>query len=117
MKSLSVDVFSDVVCPWCLIGTRRLSQVLSAWEEPLEATVRHHAFFLDPSTPAGGLDLQAMLRKKYGVDPQTMFGRVEAAARETGIQLDLSKQAFIYPTVRAHTLIRHAAEKGTQHAL
>jgi predicted DsbA family dithiol-disulfide isomerase len=117
MKHLQIDIFSDVVCPWCFIGTKRLSQVISAWDEPLDAKIVHHSFFLDPTTPPGGIDLQDMLRRKYGVEPRTMFGRVEHAAHEAGILLDLEKQRFMYPTVRAHTLIRHAAAKGTQLAM
>jgi predicted DsbA family dithiol-disulfide isomerase len=117
MTHLTIDIFSDIVCPWCLIGTRRLSQVLSAWETPLEATIQHHPFFLDPTTPSGGVDLQQMLKRKYGAEPRSMFGHVEAAARETGIDLHLEKQRFIYPTLRAHTLIRRAASRGTQLAL
>lgn len=117
MTELSIDVFSDIVCPWCFIGTKRLSSVLSAGEKPLRAEVRHHPFFLDPLTPPGGVDVQEMLRKKYGVEPRTMFGRVEAAARDAGIDLHLEKQRLMVPTARAHTLIRHAAAKGTQQAV
>jgi predicted DsbA family dithiol-disulfide isomerase len=58
-----------------------------------------------------------MLRRKYGVDPRQLWERVEAQAREVGIALDLAKQPRSYPTVRAHTLIRHALGKGTQRAL
>jgi predicted DsbA family dithiol-disulfide isomerase len=58
-----------------------------------------------------------MLRRKYGVDPAVMFARVEAAARDSGIPLDLSRQPRSYPTERGHTLLRHAGERGTQRAL
>jgi predicted DsbA family dithiol-disulfide isomerase len=116
MQTLTVDVVSDVVCPWCLIGTRRLQQVLS--ERPdVTATVTFHPFLLDPSTPDAGGDLREHLAKKYGADPDKMFGRVEAVARETGIPLDFAKVRRFAPTVRAHTLLRHADEKGTQVAL
>ena len=58
-----------------------------------------------------------MLRRKYGIDPQEAWARLEAEARKSGLELDLSKQRYNYPTVRAHTLIRRAHAKGTQRAL
>jgi predicted DsbA family dithiol-disulfide isomerase len=58
-----------------------------------------------------------MLRRKYGREPQEIFARAEAAARETGLALDLSRQSRSHSTVLGHTLLRHAAAKGTQRAL
>lgn len=114
----TVDIYSDISCPWCFIGTRRLAAVLAdgatADGEPVELTVRHHPFRLHPDAPAGGIDLPAMLRERYNVDPRVMFERVESAARDVGIPLDLSKQPRAYDTTAAHTLIRHAEAKGTQ---
>jgi predicted DsbA family dithiol-disulfide isomerase len=72
---------------------------------------------LDPNTPPEGDDIPARLRRKYGVPPEQLWARLEAEARKSDLDLDLSKQRFSYPTARAHTLIRHAAAKGTQGAL
>ena len=72
---------------------------------------------LDPNTPAEGDDIPARLRRKYGVPPEQLWARLEAEARKSDLELDLSKQRLSYPTARAHTLIRHAAAKGTQGAL
>jgi predicted DsbA family dithiol-disulfide isomerase len=116
VTAIPIDVVSDVICPWCFIGTRRLDQALEALPG-VEATVAHRPFLLDPSTPAGGTDLRERLRAKYGVDPETMFPRAEAAARSSGIALDFSKVRRTPSTVAAHTLLRHAIAKGTQHAL
>jgi predicted DsbA family dithiol-disulfide isomerase len=113
---LTVDVVSDMVCPFCLIGVRRLEQVLAETPD-VEAKVRFHAFLLDPSIPTEGRDLRETLKRKFGGDPEQMFGRVEAMARETGIPLDFAKVQRQASTVRAHTLVRHAEEKGTQQAL
>ncbi|HEY8431197.1 MAG TPA: DsbA family oxidoreductase [Sandaracinaceae bacterium] len=116
MRTLSIDVVSDVVCPWCLIGLHRLEQALEALPE-VAAEVRFHPFLLDPGLPDEGVDLRARLREKYGLFPEAMFARVEAAAHESGIPLDFSKVTCIVPTTRAHTLLRHAFVKGTQRAL
>ncbi|AKF11103.1 DsbA family oxidoreductase [Sandaracinus amylolyticus] len=116
MRELSIDVVSDVVCPWCLIGVERLERALESFPD-VRADVRFHPFLLDPSTPDEGVDLRERLRAKYGVAPERMFERVESAARESGIPLDFTKVTRSVATPRAHTLLRHAAAKGTQRAL
>ena len=115
--SLTIDLFSDVVCPWCFIGATRLEQVLAKLAGEVEAEVCYHPFFLDPHVPKQGLSVPDMLRKKYGADPKQLWARAEGAARESGLALDLSVQAMMYPTEAAHTLLRHAHAKETQGAL
>jgi predicted DsbA family dithiol-disulfide isomerase len=120
MAPLRIDVVSDIVCPWCYIGTRRLEQAIDSLGGAGSAdapVVAYHPFLLDPSIPAAGVDLRQQLRRKYGGDPEAMFARVEAAARETGIPLDFAKVQRMVSTVGAHTLLRHAAARGTQRTL
>lgn len=112
---LRIDVFIDIVCPWCFVGNERLERVLAGHDGPIVVT--HHPFMLDPATPPEGRDVAAMLRRKYGVPPEQLWARVSQAAQTAGIDLDLSKQRFSYPTVRAHTLLRHAEKKKTQRDL
>ena len=112
---MNIEVYSDVVCPWCYVGDHRLERVLA--EEPEPHEVRYRPFFLDPTTPNAGVDIADMLRRKYGADPRQIWARVESAARESGLALDLSRQRRQYPTLRAHTLIRSAEPRGTQRAL
>jgi predicted DsbA family dithiol-disulfide isomerase len=116
-KPLQIDVFSDVVCPWCFLGQQRLDRVLESLDPPVPVQVTHRPFFLDPDAPPEGDDIPARLRRKYGVAPEQLWARLEVEARKSDLELDLSKQRFSYPTARAHTLIRHAAAKGTQGAL
>ena len=115
--ALRIDVVSDIACPWCFIGTRRLASVIESHGEALAVEVRHHPYLLHPDAPPAGIDLQRMLAQRYGADPRPMFARVEAAASDAGIALDLSRQANAYNTAAAHTLVRHALEKGSQAAL
>jgi predicted DsbA family dithiol-disulfide isomerase len=114
-RPVAIDLFTDIVCPWCFLGNERLERVLATSGQPAE--VSHHPFLLDPNTPPEGKDISAMLRQKYGVDPKQVWGRLEAEARKSGIEVDLSKVRYSYPTIRAHTLVRLAAAKGTQRAL
>jgi predicted DsbA family dithiol-disulfide isomerase len=115
MKKLVIDVVSDVMCPWCYIGAKRLSTALEG--AGVDAELRYHPFLLDASLPEEGVDLRERLQKKYGADPARMFERVESEARSAGIPMDFTKIIRSYPTVHAHTLLRHAARRGTQRAL
>ncbi|WP_187344861.1 DsbA family oxidoreductase [Cystobacter ferrugineus] len=114
---MKIDVYSDIVCPWCFIGTERLARALESLGMASTARVTHQTFMLRSDTPRTGSNLHEELRAKYGVDPRAMFERVESAARESGIPLELSKQPLTYPTQWGHTLLRHAGAKGTQNAL
>ena len=115
--SVAIDVFSDVLCPWCFIGGARLEQALSGMTDEVQAEVCYHPFFLRPNIPKAGISVPDMLRQKFGVDPKQVWARAEAAAKESGLPLDLSLQSKMYPTDAAHTLLRHAHAKGTQRAL
>ncbi|HEY6078033.1 MAG TPA: DsbA family oxidoreductase [Polyangiaceae bacterium] len=117
VPNLTIDLFSDVVCPWCYIGATRLEQALAGMTDELQAEVCYHPFFLVPGVPKQGLSVPDMLRQKYGADPKQLWVRAESAARHSGLALDLSLQSMMYPTAAAHTLLRHAHPKGTQPAL
>ena len=107
---------SDVVCPWCYIGTTRLDQAIESLGDTVDVDVELRPFQLEPKLPEEGADLREWLGKKYG-DPEPLFRRVENVARESGIELDFSKVRRNVPTLRAHTLLRHARPLGTQRAL
>jgi predicted DsbA family dithiol-disulfide isomerase len=116
-RTLKVDLFTDIVCPWCLIGSVRLDKAIAALPADVSVDVENHPFYLDPNTPPDGYDVAEMLRSKYGRDPKTIWSRAEGEAKKSGIDLDLSQQPRTFPTQKAHTLIRLARPKGTQHAL
>jgi predicted DsbA family dithiol-disulfide isomerase len=113
---LVVNLVADFVCPWCLIGSTRLDQAIEELRTstPLpELRIVHQPFLLDPAAPKEGRNLRNHLRAKYGADPETMFGRVESAAKESGIPLDFSKIETFPSTVKAHTLVQHALDLGS----
>lgn len=97
--ALRVDVWSDVVCPWCYIGITRLGRALPA------AEVRLRPFLLRPDLPPEGLSIPDMLRQRYRVDPEAAFARVQAEAKRSELDLDPRRQARLVPTLAAHTLL------------
>lgn len=117
MAAINIDVYSDVVCPWCFIGQTRLDKVLDELKLTDKVIVHHKPYALMPDAPPGGTNIHELLKQRYGREPKQIFAPAEAAAKESGLALDLSKQQFSYPTIAAHTLLRHAEAKGTQHAL
>lgn len=118
---LKIDLYSDIVCPWCIIGQHRLDKVLAERFSGLDVKIEHHPYELHPSAPPEGFKLEDYFRMR-GInvaDIGNAFARPEAEARASGLDLtlSLSKQPNIYRTVHAHTLLRHADARGSQHAL
>lgn len=116
-KQLKIDVFTDVVCPWCLVGSVRLDKALAAVPDDIEVIVENHPFYLDPSVPAEGVDVGKILAEKYGKDPKEIWERVESEAKKEGVDLDLSRQPRMFNTAKAHTITRLSKPNGNQHEL
>ena len=116
-KTLKIDVFTDVVCPWCLVGSARLDKAIGELPDDVTVEIENHPFYLDPNVPREGVVVADMLREKYGRDPKEMGARVEGEAAKAGIALDLSQQPKMFATAKAHTLTRLAKPLGTQHEL
>lgn len=114
---VQVEVFSDVVCPWCYIGKRRLEQALGQFAHADDVTVTYRSFQLDPSTPADVTGtLAARLADKYGVglaQAKAMNERVTEVARTVGLDFRLD-DAHPANTMDAHRLLHFAAGNGRQ---
>lgn len=115
---LQIDLYTEITCPWCLIGQYRLDKVLKERFPDLAADIRHHPVLLMPDAPVDGLYIPDLLFKRYGVtDPKASFARAEGEARASGLDLDLGRQLYTYPTQAAHAIISAASVRGTQHQL
>lgn len=106
---LTIDVVSDVICPWCFLGKRRLDKAIAVLTaQPVE--VRWRPFQLDPSIPKSGVPRQAYHEKKFGTGPRLAELHkplVEAGERE-GIPYAFEKIAVTPNSLDAHRLIRWA---------
>ncbi|NKI98769.1 DsbA family protein [Novosphingobium sp. SG707] len=115
---LQIDLYTEITCPWCIIGHHRLDKVLAERFAGLEVDIRQHPVLLLPDAPVEGLYIPDLLRSRYGItDPKASFARPEAEARASGLDLDLSRQPWTYRTQAAHGLILAARERETQHQL
>lgn len=108
---MQVEIWSDVICPWCYIGKRNFEKALAGIPHANEVTVVWRSFELDPQAPAHyGETLEQMLSRKYGVslqDAAAMNARVTAVAASTGLQYRLA-DALPGNTLDAHRLLHFA---------
>lgn len=114
---IQVDVVSDVVCPWCFIGKRRLEQALAALREgrpELEVAVLWHPFQLNPETPAEGDPYFPYLERKFGGAEQVrrIWERVREAGAGSGTDFRFEDIVLRPNTLRAHRLIYRAQKLG-----
>lgn len=111
---LTVDVISDVICPWCFIGKRRLEKALKG--QP--CSVRWHPFQLNPEMPREGIERKSYRIRKFGSweRSQELDARVAAAGRGEGIAFDFNRMARTPNTLDAHRIIWLAGERGVQDA-
>ncbi|MGH9153453.1 MAG: DsbA family oxidoreductase [Acidimicrobiales bacterium] len=121
-EAMTVEIWSDVVCPWCYVGKRRFESALARFAHRRQVEVRWRSFELDPSAPAhagGDADLVGHLAAKYGVsreEARAMNDRVTAVAAGEGLALRLDR-ARRGRTFDAHRLLRLGAARGVQGAL
>jgi predicted DsbA family dithiol-disulfide isomerase len=109
---ITVDIVSDVVCPWCYIGKRHLEAALAQFDRPV--TLRWHPFFLNPDTPPEGEPYRPFLEKKFG-GPEAVAGiwsRVREAGHKTGIAFEFEKITLRANTLAAHRLIHRVQQQG-----
>jgi predicted DsbA family dithiol-disulfide isomerase len=115
--ALTIDVISDVVCPWCFIGRRRLEAALlqRAEREPtLPPIVRWHPFQLNPDLPREGIDRQAYLDAKFGGSQRAagIYERVRAVGARVGIEFAFERILRQPNTLDAHRLVAWAQARG-----
>lgn len=112
---ITLDIFSDPICPWCYIGKARLDRALERRpDHPFR--IEWHPFQLNPEMPAGGMDRIAYLQAKFGGTDGVMkaYGPVVEAAEAAGLALNLGAIERTPNTLDAHRLIHWAGLEGRQ---
>jgi len=122
VSKLRIDLWSDIACPWCYVGKRRLEQALARFPHKTEVEIVWRAFELDPAAPPVRDTSQSYverLARKYGTSPsqaQAMIDRLVDTAAQDGLALRFD---HIRPgnTFHAHRLLNLAHDRGKQDAL
>lgn len=114
---IRIDIVSDVVCPWCFVGKRRLERALAA-ESPGEIVVGWRPYQLNPDLPPDGMDRREYMRAKFGEERiAEIHKRLTAIGLEEGIPFDFDAIKRAPNTLKAHRLIKYAEAKGLQDQL
>lgn len=117
-RPLRIDIVSDVVCPWCVIGYRQLATALQATGAAHE--IHWHPFELNPQMPREGQNLREHLAEKYGSTPEQSEqnrARLASIGGEVGFALNFSDDMRMHNTFNAHQLLHWANLSGRQHDL
>jgi len=106
---ITIDVFSDPICPWCFIGKKRLDEAL-ARRPDIPVTVRWRAFQLNPDMPRDGMDRQSYLSAKFGGAARAadVYGQIQQVGSRIGIEFQFDRIPRTPSTLKAHRLIRLA---------
>jgi predicted DsbA family dithiol-disulfide isomerase len=111
-----IEIFQDLVCPWCRIGKKNLMDALEDFTaEPFE--LHYRAYQLDPSTPMEGADFATLMRTKFRADEsklQAMLQQVTQAGQASGLHFDFAQITKMPNTLKAHQLIAIAPEEVKQ---
>ncbi len=112
-QTVTVDVVSDVVCPWCYIGQKRLERAITAVPE-LDVEVRWRPYQLDPTIPAEGKDRRQYMIDKFGSEERIaeIHERIEGLGKDEGIDFAFDRIKVAPNTLDAHRVIRWAGAAG-----
>jgi predicted DsbA family dithiol-disulfide isomerase len=111
--SLSIAVFSDVICPWCFVGKRRLERALDQLGLRTTATLRWLPFELNPAMPPDGMARALYRAQKFGADKAAGLDQeMTARGLDEGIRFAFERIERTPNTRRAHMLIAHASRRG-----
>jgi len=115
-KKIKIDVISDVVCPWCYIGKRRLEKAMADVSADYEFDVVYHPFELNPGMSTSGSNQQEYLSEKFGGLERyhQITAHTTKIAAQEGLPFDFEKQKVSPNTRKAHALIQLAREQGLQ---
>ncbi len=118
---MRIDIWSDVVCPWCYIGKRRFEAAVAALPDAGDIEVVHRSFQLNPAAPPGETSKRRdMLMGKYRLSAaqvEAMDARMEQTAADDGLQFHLTADGLTGNTAHAHEVAHLARERGVQDQL
>lgn len=113
---IKIDIVSDVVCPWCYIGKRRLEKALDELKGTFDFDLEYHAFELNPDMPVTGVNQRAYLTEKFGSESryEQITNHTTQVAAQEGLSFDFSRQKVSPNTRKAHAIIQFAKASNNQ---
>lgn len=119
MQKIKIDIVSDVVCPWCYIGKRRIEKAIDKLKDQFEFEISYLPFELNAQVPKEGLDQKEYLSNKFGGGDRftQLTQHVTSVAATEGLKFDFNKQKVMPNTRDAHRIIWLAKQEGKQLAV
>jgi predicted DsbA family dithiol-disulfide isomerase len=115
---MQIEIWSDVICPFCGLGSKRLENALSQFEHRDDVTVKHRSFELHPGAPPGRTNsAREMLKKKYGLTDaqvEAQHARIEAEANAEGLVPYVLTDNQVGNTALVHELLAYASDQGLE---
>ena len=115
---IQIDIVSDIMCPWCIVGFRQLEQALGA--TGMGARILWHPFELNPAMPPEGQNLGEHIVEKYGSTPEESAqnrAKMREMGAALGIDFQLTPDSRIVNSFAAHQMLDFALSQGLQHPL
>ena len=119
MHKLKIDIVSDVVCPWCVIGFKNLQKAMIELQKEIEFEINWKPYELHPEIPENGYDKKLYMQQKFGDQAGSFspYKQIEELGKELGFEFNFSKSERIPNTFRAHRLLWKAREFDLQSEL
>ena len=116
MYKLKIDIVSDVVCPWCVIGFINLQKAIKELKDQIEFEINWKPYELHPEIPQNGYDKKLYLQQKFGdlSGRQSPYKQIEEIGDSLGFEFNFSKTERIPNTFNAHRLLWKAKKEGLQ---
>ena len=116
MDKLKIDIVSDVVCPWCVIGFINLQKAIKELKDQIEFEISWKPYELHPEIPQNGYDKKLYLQQKFGdlSGRQSPYKQIEEIGDSLGFEFNFSKTERIPNTFNAHRLLWKAKREGLQ---
>ena len=117
-QPLRIDIVSDVVCPWCVVGYRQLAAALEKTNTDHE--IHWHPFELNPNMPSEGQNMREHIMEKYGssqAESDASRTRIAEAGSEVGFEFNFNDDLRMHNTFNLHQLLHWAEQQGRMHEL
>ncbi len=117
-QKITLDIVSDVACPWCFVGKKRLEEAMSQLPDA-NIEIRWHPFQLDPTIPMEGISRENYFNKKFGSEDrvQEIFNHMNSVGEAVGINFRFDKMEKAVNTLPFHNLLHVAQQDGNQYDL
>ena len=116
MDKLKIDIVSDVVCPWCVIGFINLQKAIKELNDQIKFEINWKPYELHPEIPQNGYDKKLYLKQKFGdiSGGQSPYKQIEEIGNSLGFEFNFSKTERIPNTFNAHRLLWKSKQEGLQ---